>query len=163
MPKKTWNFMLDGQNIEVKADIGRRQRIWVNDELVVSESKFGGAMQDQKFEINGHPAFVRMKQGIIKNSLDLVVDGFSAETGETTQEMDPMPWWGWIFMVACGAMIIFGGALPAALGIGSAAGIYSIMRNPQYTTTQRLLFSSVITGGAWVIMIIISVAILAVI
>lgn len=163
MPKKTWNLTLDGQNFEVKADMGRRQRIWVNDELVLNESKFGGAMQDQKFNLNGHPAFVRMKQGIVKNSLDLVVDGFSAETGEATAEMEAVPAWGWIFVVACLAMVVFGGALPFAIGFGSAAGVYSIMRNPKYDTAQRIAFSSIITIGAWVLMIIVATVIFSLI
>ncbi len=164
MPKDTWKFMLDSKNIEVKADIGGKQRVWLDDKLVVDKPrKFGGQTEPPIFDLNGHRAFIYREQGVFKSSLDLFVDGVSITTGQGFRPPKPMPRWGWIFVVACGVMVVFGGAFPAAVGFGSASGVYAIMRNPKYSTTQRLLYSSVITGAAWVFLIMISMLVMSII
>lgn len=155
MPKKTWNIMVDGQNVEVKAEFRRDQRVWVNDQKVMDQRSpaFFGA-KDYQFSLNGHLAFIRVTPGFIRNSLDLIIDGVSAETGKLTDELRPMAAWGWIFVLACGVMIVFGGAIPFAIAFGSASSVYSVMRNPNYSNLQRLVLSSTITIGAWLLLLI---------
>src|SRR6187455_417393 len=44
----------------------------------------------------------------------------------------PIPAWAWVFAVACGIIpvLTLGGAIPAAIGFGGAAGCVGTARNP---------------------------------
>ena len=82
----------------------------------------------REFLIGRHNASIKMKSGLIP-TFELTVDG---QLMPTLTPPIPMPWWGWIFVVACLAIpvVTIGGAIPGAIGVGGAAGVYSVARNP---------------------------------
>jgi len=51
----------------------------------------------------------------------------------------PIPWWAWLFAGACILIpiITLGGAVPGALGAGSAGGCVYVARNPAWSTLTR--------------------------
>jgi hypothetical protein len=62
-----------------------------------------------------------------------------------------VPWWGGIFIVACGAipLLTMGGAIPTALGIGCAAACASISKKPNMPVMARVVYCAGVTIGAW--------------
>jgi hypothetical protein len=63
-----------------------------------------------------------------------------------------VPWWGWLFVVACGAIpiVTMGGALPGALGFGAAAACAGISKRPDWPIAGRVAACAGITVAAWV-------------
>jgi hypothetical protein len=66
---------------------------------------------------------------------------------------DAIPGWAWLFVGACGVIpfVTLGGALPAAIGIGSAITNHRIASSKWKTATKLLMLSSV-TLAAWVLL-----------
>jgi hypothetical protein len=67
-----------------------------------------------------------------------------------------LPAWAWLFIVGCLAIpvVSLGGAIPAALGFGSAAGCASLAKKAEWATMPRVLACAAVTGGAWIIFIV---------
>jgi hypothetical protein len=67
------------------------------------------------------------------------------------EESKMPPVWAWIFIIACGAIpvISLGGAIPGAIGFGTAAACYQIARDGSRSTQTRVLFCLGITVLAW--------------
>lgn len=63
------------------------------------------------------------------------------------------PAWGWLFIIACVAIpiVALGGAIPAGLGGGGAAGCYQIARDNSKSTQTRVLQCLGITVVVWAI------------
>ena len=65
-----------------------------------------------------------------------------------------LPWWGWVCVVACGAIPILtmGGALPGALGFGAAAACAGISKRPDWPIAGRVAACAGIVVAAWVVL-----------
>src|SRR5262245_4710645 len=76
--------------------------------------------------------------------------------GTTAGAFDGVPWWGWIFVVACGAIpvISLGGAIPAALGVGAAGACAAVSKKPDMSGALRLGACFGITMGAWFLFVL---------
>lgn len=63
-----------------------------------------------------------------------------------------VPWWGWVFVVACGAipLVTLGGALPTGLGVGGAAACAAIAKRPDWPIAGRVAACAGIAFVAWV-------------
>jgi hypothetical protein len=65
-------------------------------------------------------------------------------------------------LFACACILIpiitLGGAIPGALGAGSAGGCVYVARNPAWSTLTRALICAAITVGAWIIFLAIIIA-----
>lgn len=63
----------------------------------------------------------------------------------------PIPGWAWAFAVACGIMPVLslGGAIPGALGLGSAAACIQIARKPTLSVGRRVLYCAGVTVLCW--------------
>src|SRR5687767_12733313 len=64
-----------------------------------------------------------------------------------------IPVWAWLFAGACAIIPILtlGGALPAALGFGGAAGVVAVARNPSMSTGARIAACLGITVVVWIL------------
>lgn len=73
---------------------------------------------------------------------------------KSKQAKGPIPGWGWVFIAACGIIPILtlGGALPAAIGIGGAAGCANIARNASISVPMRVAICTGITIGCWILL-----------
>lgn len=80
--------------------------------------------------------------------LHLYVDGKVVPGSDAV----PIPKWGYAFMAACGAIPLaaLGGAVPAALGFGAAAGCASLARDDARSTKTRVALCALVTAAAWV-------------
>jgi hypothetical protein len=65
------------------------------------------------------------------------------------------PTWAWIFIVACGAMIVFLGALPWAIGFGGASAIRQVSRNYSLPVELRVMMSAGIVVLSWAILFVV--------
>lgn len=63
----------------------------------------------------------------------------------------PIPWWVWVFVVACAAIpvVSLGGAIPAGIGGGGAAGCIGISRNAAMPAAARVGICVVVTAICW--------------
>jgi hypothetical protein len=63
----------------------------------------------------------------------------------------PLPKWAYAFIAVCVVipMITMGGAVPAAIGIGAAAGCASVARDESKTMGTRVAYCAGITALAW--------------
>jgi hypothetical protein len=63
----------------------------------------------------------------------------------------PLPPWAWAFVVLCGAipLVTLGGAIPAAIGFGAAAGCSGAARFKSWSTATRVGICLAITVAAW--------------
>jgi hypothetical protein len=61
------------------------------------------------------------------------------------------PIWAWLFIIACAAIpiIALGGAIPGAIGVGSATGCYQVARNESRSTSTNVAYCVGITVIAW--------------
>ena len=65
----------------------------------------------------------------------------------------PIPWWGYLFAMACGIIpvLTLGGAIPGAIGAGGAAGCIAIARDPAKSVVARVAICASISGVCWVL------------
>jgi hypothetical protein len=70
-----------------------------------------------------------------------------------------VPWWGWVFVVACGAipLVSLGGALPTGLGVGAAAAVAGISKRPDWPIAGRVAACGGIALAAWMAFVLIAV------
>jgi hypothetical protein len=156
MKQRTWTVELDGQrhSVELESTFGPRWSVKV-DGVLVAEQKPGMFTRDFSIllDIAGHPASVRVQTGFGVVAHDLLVDGRSVSTGKEAARLAPMPPWAWIFIVACGIIpiISLGGAIPAAIGFGGAAGCAGIARNANQPVATRVALCVVVVAVCWVL------------
>jgi hypothetical protein len=71
-----------------------------------------------------------------------------------------LPGWAWAFVVACVAIpvVSLGGAIPGAIGAGSAAGCANVAKREGMQPGTRIAACAAITAGAWVLFLTFAVA-----
>ena len=72
---------------------------------------------------------------------------------------EPLPKWTWAFVVGCGIICFFGGAIPALIGFGGSSGVISVSRNARWTIGKRVAMCAGITAACWVVMLALAVAV----
>ena len=70
---------------------------------------------------------------------------------------EPLPKWTWAFVVGCGIICFFGGAIPALIGFGGTTGVMSVARNTRWTIGKRVGACAGITAGCWVAILAVAV------
>ena len=70
---------------------------------------------------------------------------------------EPLPKWTWAFVVACGIICFFGGAIPALIGFGGTSGVMSVSRNTRWTIGKRVGACAGITAACWVAILALAV------
>lgn len=61
------------------------------------------------------------------------------------------PWWAWIFILLCGLLFVLagGGGIPALIGSVGALTCRSVSRNPDKSTTKKVMQCIGITSASW--------------
>ena len=72
---------------------------------------------------------------------------------------EPLPKWTWAFVVACGIICFFGGAIPALIGFGGTSGVMSVSRNTRWTVGKRVGACAGITAACWIAILALIVAV----
>jgi hypothetical protein len=70
---------------------------------------------------------------------------------------EPLPKWTWAFVVACGVICLFGGAIPALIGFGGTTGVMSVSRNARWTIGKRVGACAAITAACWIAILALAV------
>lgn len=107
---------------------------------------------DQKIMISGKECRVV----VAKNFFDVAVDGKYIKSKKQYYSL-AIPWWAWIFVVACISIIVFtrGGALPAVLAFVSPIYILQASAAPQKSIMVRFFTCLGITLIAWAICLLV--------
>jgi hypothetical protein len=63
---------------------------------------------------------------------------------------EPLQKWTWAFVVGCGIICFFGGAIPALIGFGGTTGVMAVARNTRWTIGKRIGACAGITLACWV-------------
>jgi hypothetical protein len=71
--------------------------------------------------------------------------------GKHATDLPKPPGWAWGFVAACVAIpvVTLGGAIPGALGAGSAALCHGLARDPKRPEQHRVLLCGLVTVVAW--------------
>lgn len=69
------------------------------------------------------------------------------------------PGWAWFFIVLCLILVALGGIIGALCGLAGAAYCYQISRDRSKTIGRRVLYCLGVTVGAWIIVVVVGVAI----
>lgn len=137
----TFSWLVSSPDKQYKVDVD--QNAWTGaltikvDGQQLDKSAITKAGRVREFLIGGQNAALKIKGGLGPN-LELTVGE------QVVPLLNPplaMPWWGWLCVVACVAIpvVTLGGALPAGIGIGGAAGVYTVARNPSMSASLRFL------------------------
>ena len=80
------------------------------------------------------------------------IDGQNQQPAES----NPIPQWGWIFLVACGIIpvLTMGGAVPAAIGFAGVLPCLTVLRDKKMVNGKKGLFCSGITFMVWILFLI---------
>ncbi|MCL2816924.1 MAG: hypothetical protein FWD39_00870 [Clostridiales bacterium] len=153
-----WKSTINGKNYAFSYQkIQGKHTLTVNGVSNTIKSGFISSMFgfDEKFDLDGTEA----RLVIQKNQPDIVVNGVYIKSGKQY-----IPWqsWSFIFAVICIAIpfVSLGGALPGAIGFGSAALCVVAARNPQ-PIAVRVLICTLITASAWALWFLILKAVLS--
>jgi hypothetical protein len=167
MVKREWSIEIDGQQYEIKLEQGTiipKKKIKLNGHLLEHdvESKqdiLGNLSID--FKIGSHDIKIVGQSNGFSTKYDIFVNGVSKSTGQPYIPLPPIPWWLWIFIVACGSMpiISMGGAIPAVLGLGGAAICLSQGRNTKIPINFRILICIGVTIAAWLLYLVLIIGI----
>jgi hypothetical protein len=95
----------------------------------------------------------------LQAEVELLAAGLSADAGSGGPPVAPSaasaaaPAWVWTFVAACLLipLISLGGAIPGALGAGSAFACHAVGSNSKRSTRSRALLCAAVTAGAWML------------
>jgi hypothetical protein len=154
MPKRfSWQVATDRPHQVVATfDALGKEQVLVDD-VVVSTRTSARMKIDHQFEVGpGHPGQLEGSMSMLgKVDCRLVVDGREVP-GKLSEggwlDFKQVPAWAWLFVVACGSLVILGGAIGGALGAGGAMGCAALSQRPQ-SLGARLVGCALITGGVW--------------
>lgn len=149
---KKWTIIIDGTPYRVVFNLNQwsgRHTLVINDKPVVLQraafQNFIGIDQaikigkkDCRFVLNGREA-------------DIAVDGVLSHTkGKYVQKLS-VPWWLWIFVVACAVIPIIsrGGAIPVVIALLGIIYSVRVSVSPTKSTASRISTCLGITVGAW--------------
>jgi len=100
---------------------------------------------------DGRELRVRVDQKFLGPHVHLHVD----DAPVPGSEFKPIPKWSYAFVGACVLIPIvsLGGAIPAALGIGGAAGVAALARDESKPLGTRLALSAAVCVGCWTLFV----------
>lgn len=137
----TVDLLAKGRALTVTVD-GMQQHVFKKGVFDVGE--------DYRFPLGRHTGGLHSRTNGLKSSFDLSVDGYSVTTRQPVTLMAPMPPWAWVFIVACLALVVLGGAIPAGFGVAGAMGIGAIARRGDMSAAARAGLCLAIVAGCWV-------------
>ena len=144
------NIRLEKKLFATKWKIRLDDRV-LEDGVKTTTAPIGNA--EYSFPIADHSGQVVIRSNGFKTTYDLFVDGMSTTTGEPYSPLAPIPIWGWVFVVACGAIPIIsgGGIVPTLFGVAGVAVCLSQLRNASRSTASRVLICLGATVLSWIL------------
>jgi len=166
MTKHSWKFKLDGKEYNVLFEVKYNGAfVTINGQKEkLEKGTFERLLNPEyKFTIGGKPATIAPKGGGLRAKFDLAIDEKSVSSGEAVKESLPIPIWAWVFAIGCIAIpvVSLGGAIPAGIGFGGAAAVIAYSKNPSVTKTKRLAVCAGITAVAWLLFVLLILAIMS--
>jgi hypothetical protein len=158
MANKVWAVKLEDGRHTVELEHGYfsgKRIIRVDGEQLESTTSiidFGG---EHSFQIGNHTGIVHIRTNGLTYNYDLSIDGRSIGTGKEVSASGPLHAWVWIFVAGCGLipLVSLGGALPAAIGFGGAAGCYAIGKDDSKEVATRVMLCAGVTVLCWVLFV----------
>ncbi|MDD6212428.1 MAG: hypothetical protein PUB22_04710 [Clostridiales bacterium] len=149
---KVWKISVNGKENEVIFTPNRwsgKHRLTINGkDIELKKSPFQVFVGiDQPIHIAGKECrFV-----LIGNKADIAVDGTYVDSKKMYVPLNSMPWWTWIFIVACIAVPIvsLGGALPVLIALICSAWCVRVSVSPGIHASIRVLCCFGISVLAW--------------
>jgi hypothetical protein len=154
MASKDWTFRLEDAEHTVHVDhnywSGKRT-VLVDGNVVVNETKFLDLISDYPFDVSGHRGLLAIRTNGLTYNYDFAIDGKSVTTGRPVVQAEPMPTWGWLFVVACLIIPIVSlcGAIPIIIGGTGAVLCGIVARNASREPGMRIAICLGITVLAW--------------
>ncbi len=174
-----WKVTTDAPHTVV-AEIGLttpRETIWVDGNVVSDQNSMKFRSENLLPLGDGHQGKVVVSTAWYgAPRCRLLVDGreVAASKGEKGDvhlpaqvagqtQATPQPPWAWIFVGLCGAipLVTLGGAIPAAIGFGAAAGCSGVARLKNLSTATRVGICLAITMAAWAVLFVVAGAFFA--
>lgn len=152
---KSWKIVIDGK--ENKIDFipnnwSSKCKLIINGEEVEFKKAplhaFVGT--DQQFDIAGKKChFV-----LIGNKADIAVDGIYVDSKKEYIPLKNIPWWTWLFVVACVMVPIvsFGGAVPVVIGLLCASWCIRVSVSSNLKMSIKALFCFGVAVLAWLLL-----------
>ena len=134
--RKSYSVSIDGQEYNT---------------FTLGKNSFLSAHEDFPIVVHGEQFILALrgsKMRLAKN--DRYIDN-----GAVFVPAKPFPKWAWLFVVASGALVVFGGAIPVAFGLGGATGCIAVSRSEK-SVAIRVLLCVLITAGCWITTLMIS-------
>lgn len=149
---KVWKISINGENHEVVFTPNQwsgKYKLMIDGkdiELKISpfQAFFG---TDQPINIAGKEC----RLVLIGNKADIAVDGTYIDSNRQYVPLKGMPWWTWIFIVACIAIPIvsLGGALPVIFALFGSVYCVRVSVSPNMNTAKKILCCFGIAALAW--------------
>ena len=152
---KVWKINVNGEDHEVAFTPNQwsgKHRLTIDGENIeLKKSPFQFLVgTDQPINVAGKECrFV-----LIGNKADIAVDGTYINNNKPYVPLKRMPWWTWIFIVACIAVPIvsLGGALPIVIALLCSALCVRISVFPNMNTGIKVLCCFGISALAWALL-----------
>lgn len=149
---KTWKINVNGKENEVIFTPNQwsgKHKLTINgNEVQLKKKPFQAFVgTDQAINVEGKECrFV-----LIGNKADIAVDGTYVDSKKAYVPLKSMPWWAWIFIVACIAIPIvsLGGALPVVIALLCSMWCVRVSVSPSLNTAIKVFCCLGISALAW--------------
>ena len=119
--------------------------------FTLGKNSFLSAHEDFPIAVYGEQYILAIRGGKIR----VVQNDRYLDNGAVFVPAKPFPKWAWIFIVACGILVIFGGAIPVASGLGGAMACMAVSRS-DISSIGRVIICLLITVGCWIVTLLIA-------
>lgn len=130
---------------------GKHKLIINGEEVLLKKAPLQGLVGvDQPIAIAGKECrFV-----LIGKKADIAIDGIYVDSKKPYIPLESMPWWTWVFIIACAAVpiISLGGALPVMFSLSCAAGCVKVSVMPNMSEILKVMCCFAISALDWVML-----------
>lgn len=149
---KRWIINIDGKDNEVvfiPSHFSAKHKLIINGETTIIKLKNleGIVGTDRSIDIGGKEC----RLVLLGTNAEIAVDGIYVGSRKPYVPLKSMPWWNWIFIIACIAIPIvsLGGVLPTIFGIGGLFSCIRVSVLPNVKMFVKIMLCLGITAIAW--------------
>lgn len=155
MYKKIWNFKINENNhvLELKHGNVLGTKLIFLDGTKLPESRLlFNYEEDTSFSIDEHKCVLRVNNTGIDNKCTLWVDNNTIEDSNKVKAKYPMPYWCWLFIIACGIIPVASveGVVSLCTGIFGIYKCTSTCTNNPYPQKKKAIICATVTLLCWV-------------
>lgn len=162
-----WQVLTDKPHtIELElSQLTGREVVVLDGRELVNKIKWG-LSSEHRIPLGGRSGVLTVGAGLGGPTVGLTVDGHEVAPVSTATFVQPKaapaPAWAYVFAAACLAvpLVTMGGAIPAGLGFGGAAGCMATARNQEMSVGARVGLCVLITAGVWIGFVILLVVVI---